>query len=114
MARRRQRKDRRREERGVEAFTFGAVIVLFTFSFLYRSLTPGYLSLIGGLILTGSAFYQQQRHWRVNPMTWIGGVALLLVGFMETAQNYPVPGGMLTPILVMAGVIGGSFLTGEL
>ncbi len=71
------------------------------------------ISLLGGAILTAGAVYQFQRRWRVNPMTWIGGVFLLVVGFMGLQKGGDIPGGWLVPLGGFALVIVASFLTGE-
>src|SRR5690349_10008117 len=73
------RRERRSEERQVELVTFGLIILLFLVSLLYP-LRSEVIAFIGGGILTASALYQWQRRWRVNPMTWIGGIILLILG----------------------------------
>ena len=110
----RRRRERRSEERRTELVTFMALIVLFVFAVLYgQRLSPAWITLLGGVILTGSALYQSQRRWRVNPLTWIGGAIMLIVG-LGAMNGFGLPGGIFTPIAIFAVVLIGSFLTGEL
>src|SRR5258706_2501111 len=108
----RYRRERRNEERQIETLCFGLIIVLFAITLLFN-VSAGMISLLGGAILTAGAVYQFQRRWRVNPMTWIGGVFLLVVGFMGLQKGGDIPGGWLVPIGGFALVIVASFLTGE-
>ncbi len=105
------RRERRNEERQVELVTFGLIIVLFVITLLYP-LSPAVVAFIGGAILTGSAVIQWQRHWRVNPMTWLGGIILLIVGVFGL-QGRGVPYGTLLPLAIFGLVLLASFLTGE-
>ena len=106
------RRERRSEERTVEMVSFGLIIVLFAVMLLYPKISPATIALIGGLILVGSAVFQWQRRWRVNPATWIGGVIMLVAGFLGL-QGQPMPLGIYLPLLVFGIVIVASFLTGE-
>jgi hypothetical protein len=106
------RRERRREERQVEIASFGMLIILFAVGLLTGQITPDLITLIGGAILLGSAVYQWQRRWRVNPTTWIGGAIMVVVGIVGIKQHY-VPGGMLFPIAVFALVIVASLISGE-
>jgi hypothetical protein len=106
------RRERRREERSVEMVSFGLIIVLFAVTLLYPNISPATVSFIGGGILTGAAVFQWQRRWRVNPMTWIGGIVLLIAGVLGL-QGREVPYGMLLPLAIFGLVILASFVTGE-
>src|SRR5512141_436994 len=76
------RRERRMEERRTELATFAALILLCVVALLYpNAIQAKWLAIIGGAILVGSAIYQWQRRWRVNPTTWIGGGLMLIVGF---------------------------------
>jgi hypothetical protein len=112
----RRRRERRNEERRVETLTFILIILLFVFTILLPGkISVAWITLLGGIILTGSAIYQNQRRWRVNPMTWVGGAIMLIVGLLSL-NGYPVLNsfGMLLPIGIFAAVIVLSFVTGEL
>jgi len=110
------RRERRSEERQIETLTFGLIIVLFVLTFMFESLrnNPTMVTVIAGAILVGSAVYQWQRRFRVNPMTWFGGAIMLGAGLLGFQGGRGVPLGIFLPILVFGGVILASLVTGEL
>ena len=108
----RYRRERRREERTVEMVSFGAIILLFIVTLLYP-IPPATIALIGGGVLVGAAIFQWQRRWRVNPVTWIGGIILLLAAYYGMQGARSLPGGMFLPMGIFALVILASFLSGE-
>jgi hypothetical protein len=106
---------RRGEERSFEAATYGLIVILFLVAALFPALRSDFVALAGGAILVGSGIFQSQRRWRVNLLTWLGGLLLLIVGFLSfSGTTGRMPGGMLLPIGVMAVVIVVSFLSGNL
>ena len=108
------RRERRNEERRTELITFILIILLFVFFIAFPGKIPvAWVTLLGGVILTGSSIYQNQRRWRVNPMTWVGGAVMLLAGIFALNGN-GLPGGIFLPIGIFAAVIILSFVTGEL
>ena len=107
------RRERRMEERRVELVTFVALILLFLFGLMTRAISGTWLAVIGGAILVGSAIYQTQRRWRVNPATWFGGGIMLIVGILSM-NGFAMPGGIYFPLAVFAGIIIYSAVTGEL
>jgi len=116
----RYRRFRKREERQIEIITLGLTLIVFMLPVLFSnpddptstdSATPLVL-MLGGMILLAGAFFQMQRRFRVNPLTWLGGAAMLIFGVVEF-QGKIAPLGPLLPILLFGGVIVGSFLTGE-
>jgi hypothetical protein len=116
----RYRRFRRREERQIEIITLGLTLIVFMLPVLFSnpddptatdSATPLVL-MLGGMILLAGSFFQMQRRFRVNPLTWLGGIAMLIFGVLEF-QSKIAPLGPLLPILLFGGVIVGSFLTGE-
>ncbi len=114
-ARRRSANLRRREERSFEAATYGLIVLLFLIAVLYPTFRNDFIALAGGAILVGSAIFQVQRRWRVNLLTWLGGLFLLVVGFLSfSGTTGRMPGGMLLPFGVMALVIVISFFSGNL
>ncbi len=120
---RRYRRERRREERNVELVTFGLMLIVFALPRLFTNgldesgnplqvIQPSITLMLGGVLLLGGALYQSQRRWRVNPMTWLGGVAMLIIGVLEI-QSRIQPFGELLPILIFGAVVVASALTGE-
>ncbi len=109
----RYRRDRRAEERHIELVSLGLILALFMLPLLFNQIISTPLTLIlGGIILLGGAFAQSQRRFRVNPVTWVGGAAMLLFGIIEM-QSGQMPLGGLLPILLAGGVILFSFISGE-
>lgn len=110
------RRERRGEERQIETLTFGLIIVLFVLTFMFESLrnNPTMVTVIAGAILMGSAVYQWQRRFRVNPVTWMGGAFMLIAGLLGFQGGRGVPLGIFLPILVFGVVILVSLVTGEL
>src|SRR4051812_19579046 len=107
------RRERKREERQVEVVAFGAVIVLFAIGLLTQALRSDIISVIGGAIFLGAAVYQWQRRWRVNPVTWIGGLIMFIVGLYAMQNHTDVPMGMLFPLGMFAIIIVASAVSGE-
>jgi len=109
----RSRRTRRSAEREVEVISFGLIIVLFLAQLVFAAaFTTQLILLLGGIVLLGSAFYQSSRRWRVNPMTWIGGIAMFTFAILSY-QTGVVPLGAILPLLIFGVVIVSSFLTGE-
>jgi len=110
---------RRREERQIEIITLGLVMLVFMIPLVFPNtnldgtdgMTPVVL-MLGGIILLAGAFFQVQRRFFVNPLTWLGGAAMLAFGFYEF-QSRSEPLGPLLPILLFGGVILGSLFTGQ-
>jgi hypothetical protein len=102
-----ERHERKREERTVEFLTLGGVLVVVV---LFIA-SPTLVAFLGGSIFTLSGIYQTSRRWRVNPLTWVGGIGMLIAGLLGFQS-----GGLsvVIPILIFAGVILGSVATGEL
>ena len=108
------RRERRLEERRTELVTFAALILLFVFSLLTNGAISGtWLAIAGGAILLGSAIYQTQRRWRVNPTTWVGGILMLGMGiYVLSEKTGGIP--IYFPMLIFLGIILLSAITGEL
>lgn len=110
----RYRRARRSEERHIELVCFGLILALFMIPLLFPAInlnTPLML-ILGGVILLGGAFAQSQRRFRVNPITWVGGAAMLVFGILGYQTGSEPLGGLL-PFLILGGVLLASFLTGE-
>lgn len=71
-------------EARIERLTWGLLVAVFAILQLMRdtsfSLPTYFVPLAGAIILLGSGAYQHSRHWRVSPVTWIGGT--LMAGFV--------------------------------
>jgi hypothetical protein len=100
----------RRFERGVYAL----ILALLLITLLVPNIGADVVTLIAGAILMGSAIYQTSRRWRVNPLTWAGGIVLLFMGYVRWQTPEAIPGGIAFPLLIIIGVVVGGVLTGDL
>jgi hypothetical protein len=109
------RRSRRTSERQVEVITFGLVVLLFLAQLSFRgAFTTPVILILGAVVLLGSAIYQSQRRWRVNPMTWIGGASMLIFGVLALQSGQVAFGlGPLLPLGIFAAVLVASFVSGE-
>jgi hypothetical protein len=74
---------------------------------------PGwFVPLAGAVVLLGSGIYQYSRHYRVSPVTWLGGGLLLIFVTLNLYANYN-RSFVGESLLVFAGVILAGLLTGE-
>jgi hypothetical protein len=102
MARRRSRESsaRRSEERyerrkseaeaRVERITWALLVLVFAIVQLLpnsTSLPNFFVPFAGAIILLGSGLYQYSRHWRVGPVTWIGGAFMALFTYYSLQIN---------------------------
>lgn len=113
MGYRRSRGRRRDFERRFERAAYALILGLLLITLIMPGLRADFVTLAAGAILTGSAVVQSSRGWRVNPLTWIGGILLLIIGFLNW-QTDAIPGGIAFPLLVMGGVLLLSVLNGDL
>lgn len=101
-------------EARVERLTWGLLVLIFAVLYLLTDstidsipnwLVPG----IGSVILLGSGVYQYSRRWRVSPVTWIGGILMLLFALLAF---YVLPGREFlveTLIITLVVIIFGTF-----
>lgn len=114
-SRRRQRRNARRSrERRFEITVYLLIFGLFAIAYFMPNISPNFVALAGGAILTGSALWQTASGWRVNIFTWIGGLFLLAVVFVASQGRGELPGGILLPIGVLIGVVAASVAYGDL
>ena len=66
----------------------------------------------GAIVLIGSGLYQYSHHWRVSPVTWLGGALLF---FLALLNIYFIPGRnfLCESLIVFAAVILIGLFTGE-
>lgn len=101
-------------EARVERLTWGLLVLIFAVLYLLSDnvldsipnwLIPG----IGAVVLLGSGIYQYSKRWRVSPITWIGGILMLLFAILAF---YVVPDREFlveTLIVTLAVIIFGTF-----
>ena len=102
------------DEARVERFTWAMLVLAFAVAQVLPdgSLPNWFIPISGAVILLGSGAYQYSRGWRVSPITWIGGVVELLLGYYVFRINPGVD--MLgESLLVFVGVILFGLITGE-
>ena len=123
MARRRSRststdsRSRRKSEpeARIERITWALLVLVFAVVQLIRdaSTLPNFLvPLAGAFILLGSGAYQYSRHWRVSPITWVGGAFMLLFAFYALQVN-PAQNFTGASLVVFFAVIIFGLITGE-
>lgn len=66
----------------------------------------------GGVILFGSALYQNGKRWRVSPWTWVGGTALLMMAIYNISVD-PSANFYGISLLIFAIVLTVGLFTGE-
>jgi len=105
---------RLREEHQITIITLGLTLLVFMLPVMFPyadNMSPIEL-ILGGMILLAGAFFQAQRRFPVNITTWMGGFAMLALGIFELQSKNPLLGPLL-PIILFAGVLVGTFLTGQ-
>ena len=105
-------------EARVERLTWGLLVLMFAVLYFlsdsFSSALPfpnWVVPLAGAIILLGSGMYQYGRHWRVSPVTWIGGIVLLilaLVGlYVLKDRQFIVESLLVTLIVIIFGTFSG-------
>lgn len=77
-------------EARVERITWALLVLVFALvQLLPEGITmPNFtVPFAGTLILLGSGLYQYSRHWRVGPVTWIGGAFMALFTYYNLQIN---------------------------
>jgi hypothetical protein len=77
-------------EARVERITWALMVLVFALVQLMPEGTalPNFtIPFAGALILLGSGLYQYSRHWRVSPVTWIGGAFMALFTYYNLQIN---------------------------
>jgi hypothetical protein len=105
-------------EARVERLTWGLLVLMFAVLYF---VTDGFrgdvpfpswtVPMAGAVILLGSGMFQYGRKWRVSPVTWIGGVLLLilaLVGlYIIRDRQFIIESLLITLIVIIFGTFGG-------
>jgi hypothetical protein len=103
-------------EARVERLTWGLLVAAFAVLQLVPQTAASFptyaVPLIGAVVLLGSGIYQNSRHWRVSPITWIGGTLMLVFVILNL---YMLPGRSFLgeSLIVFALVILFGLFTGE-
>ncbi len=112
---RRERGGKSERERQVELLTWGALVLVFAVLELLPDTTgiPNFVvPLTGAIILLGSGIYQYAQQWRVSPVTWLGGAAMIGLAFYNL-QVDPTRSFTGASLLVFFAVIIFGVITGE-
>lgn len=105
-------------EARVERITWFLLVVIFAVLQFLPDISPNatipnaIIPLSGAIVLLGSGVYQNARHWRVSPITWIAGTLLLVFALLNF---YLLPGRSFLgeSLIVFAVVILFGLFTGE-
>ncbi len=98
------------KEARIERLTWGLLVAIFAVLYLAPEATidslPNWLVPAScALVLLGSGLFQTVRGWRVSPVTWIGGIIMLvltILAFYVLPQNTFLLETLLVTVLVIA------------
>ena len=69
-------------EARIELMTWAALVIVFALGALGRenniNIPNWFVPFAGAVVLLGSGFYQYSSRYRVSPITWLGGLVLVL------------------------------------
>lgn len=102
-------------EARVERVTWGLMVLIFAVLYLFEDIAaavPNWaIPVAGAIILLGSGVFQFTRRWRVSPITWIGGVVLLVLAmiaiYTNTTRTFILESLLVTVIVIVIGTFGG-------
>lgn len=102
-------------EARIERLTWGLLVLIFAVLYLFenaaQALPNWAVPVAGAVVLLGSGIYQYSRRWRVSPITWIGGVVLLVLAMIAIYTNiqrpFIVESLIVTLIIIIVGTFGG-------
>ena len=102
-------------EARVERLTWGLLVLIFAVLYVFENIAavvPNWaVPIAGAVVLLGSGVYQYSRRWRVSPITWIGGVVLLVLAmisiYTSTTRTFIVESLIVTLIVIIVGTFGG-------
>jgi hypothetical protein len=102
-------------EARVERITWALLVLVFAIIQLLpagSSVPNFFVPFAGALILLGSGLYQYSKHWRVGPVTWIGGAFMALFTYYNIQIN-PATNFTGACLIVFFVVIIFGLITGE-
>ena len=102
-------------EARVERITWALLVLVFAIIQLLpagSSVPNFFVPFAGALILLGSGLYQYSKHWRVGPVTWIGGAFMALFTYYNIQIN-PTTNFTGACLIVFFVVIIFGLITGE-
>lgn len=114
MARRRRRGYRKSAfEARLERLTWGLLVLAFAFFQFVppeAGVIPNWMiPITGAVILLGSGAIQYTLRMRVSPITWLGGLVLLMLGlynaYVEPTQDFLGAALIVFAIVILFGVI---------
>lgn len=107
-------------EARTERLTWALLVLIFAILYILQTyvsedainaLPNWIIPLAGAIILLGSGIYQYGKRWRVSPVTWIGGVLLLLLAligiYVNTTRPFIVESLIVTVLVILFGAFGG-------
>jgi carbon starvation protein CstA len=102
-------------EARIERLTWGLLVLIFAVLYVSDTIAasiPNWLvPLAGAVILLGSGVYQNTRRWRVSPVTWIGGMLLLLFAaiafYVNPNREFIVESLIVTMVVILFGTFAG-------
>jgi len=108
---------KRPREARVERLTWGLLVLIFAMVYLasdtaIENLPNWLIPAACALVLLGSGLFQTVRGWGVSPVTWIGGILMLVLAILAF-YVLPQNNFLLETLLVTVAVIAYGTFVGE-
>ncbi|MBE0691019.1 MAG: hypothetical protein IH587_12950 [Anaerolineae bacterium] len=102
-------------EARIELMTWAALVIVFALGALGRenniNIPNWFVPFAGAVVLLGSGFYQYSSRYRVSPITWLGGLVLVLFVMYSwyVDANQPFVGASLVVffLVILFGLVTG-------
>ncbi|MCL4250221.1 MAG: hypothetical protein KJ065_18880 [Anaerolineae bacterium] len=102
-------------EARIELMTWAGLVMIFAVGALGRenniNMPNWFVPFAGAVVLLGSGFYQYSSRYRVSPITWLGGLVLVLFvlysWYVDTNQPFVGASLIVFFLVILFGVVTG-------
>jgi hypothetical protein len=107
-------------EARVERLTWGLLVLIFALLYIFdtylstdiaNAIPNWFVPMAGAVVLLGSGLFQYGRRWRVSPVTWIGGMLLLMFAlfgiYVNSQRPFLVESLIVTLVVILFGTFAG-------